>query len=167
MRLLITYSSRTGNTQKLAEGIYNCMYGIETDIKAISEVKEIDKYTHILVGYWVDSGKPNTEAAEFMSTLRNKKVGIFATLGTYPDSNDAWTSIVKGEDMIKNDNIVIGKYICQGAIDAEVLDTFKPFKSTNEEYLKQVKLKQYEISKLHPNEADILSAAKMFKERLY
>ena len=166
MKVLITYSSKTGNTQKLAEGIFNHMKGIKVDIKEISKVDEISEYSHILVGYWVDKGGPNIEAAQFMSTIKNKKVGIFATLGAYPDSQHGWNSLLKGEDIVKDNNIVIGKYICQGAVDPKIIDIFRSFDSTNPHAITPEKLKRYEIAKMHPNEADINSAAIMFRERL-
>lgn len=62
MKLLITYSSKTGNTKRLAEGIYKNIQLENVDLKAISEVEDLNAYDTLLVGYWVDKGGPNDEA---------------------------------------------------------------------------------------------------------
>ncbi len=157
MNILIAYSSKTGNTKKLAMGIYNNIYeecDLNVSIKPIDEVKCIEDYDAILIGYWVDKGGPNKEAKEFMKRIKNKRVGIFATLGAYPDSNHGLNSLVKG------------KYICQGAVDSNLIEAFKKLDSNNYHAITDEKLRRYKIAKLHPNEAEILSASILFKERL-
>lgn len=169
MNILITYSSKTGNTKKLATGIYKNIgeeYGLNVSIKPIDEVKCIEDYDAILIGYWVDKGGPNKEAKEFMKRIKNKRVGIFATLGAYPDSNHGFNSLVKGEDLLKENNAIIGKYICQGAVDSNLIEAFKKLDSNNYHAITDEKLRRYKIAKLHPNEAEILSASILFKERL-
>ena len=166
MKTLITYSSKTGNTKKLAEGIYKNIGLENVVIQPISEVENIDTYDNILVGYWVDKGGPNKEAAEFMQTIKGKRVGIFATLGAYPDTQHGWDSLINGEALIKEENEVIGKYICQGAIDEKIINFFKTLGGDNPHAITPAKLKRYEIAKQHPNEADMLSAAILFRERI-
>ena len=169
MKILITYSSKTGNTKKLASGIYKNIReecGLNVSIKPINEVKCIEDYDAILIGYWVDKGGPNKEAQEFMKRIKKKRVGIFATLGAYPDSNHGFNSLVKGEDLLKENNEIIGKYICQGAVDSNLIEAFKKLDSNNYHAITDEKLRRYKIAKLHPNEAEILSASILFKERL-
>lgn len=169
MNILITYSSKTGNTKKLATGIYrniNEESKLSVEMKPMDEVKCIEDYDAILIGYWVDKGGPNEEAKEFMKRIRGKKVGIFATLGAYPDSNHAFNSLVQGENLLKENNEIIGKYICQGAVDAKLIEAFKNLDSNNYHAITEEKLRRYKIARLHPNEAEILSASILFKERL-
>ena len=169
MNILITYSSKTGNTEKLATGIYkniNEEHGLNVEIKPIAQVKCTENYDAILIGYWVDMGVPNEEAKKFMEKIKNKKVGIFATLGAYPDSNHGFYSLVRGEDLLKENNEIIGKYICQGAVDPNLIEAFKKLDSNNYHAITDEKLRRYKIAKLHPNEAEILSASILFKERL-
>ena len=101
-----------------------------------------------------------------MKRIKNKRVGIFATLGAYPDSNHGFNSLVKGEDLLKENNEIIGKYICQGAVDSNLIEAFKKLDSNNYHAITDEKLRRYKIAKLHPNEAEILSASILFKERL-
>lgn len=169
MNILITYSSETGNTKKLAEGIYkniNEDNRLNVKIRPIKEVENIDDYDAILVGYWVDKGGPNKEAEAFMRKIKNKKVGIFATLGAYPDSKHGFNSLLRGEELLEENNEVIGKYICQGAVSPKLIEAFKKLDSSNHHAITAEKMKRYKIAELHPNEAEVLSAAILFKERL-
>lgn len=166
MKTLIVYSSRTGNTKKLAEGIYNNLSLSNMDIKPLHEVGSVEGYETILVGYWVDKGGPNEEAESFMKELKGKKVGIFATLGAYPDSQHAWDSLLNGENLVKEYNVVIGKYICQGKIDSELIERFKNLPSNHHHSLNEERLERYKKAEKHPNEIDILSAVNLFQDRL-
>lgn len=166
MNTLITYSSKTGNTKRLAEGIYKNIALDNVTIKPIHEVEDLEAYETILVGYWVDKGRPNQEAAEFMEKIRGKRVGIFTTLGAYPDTQHGWDSLVNGEALVKEHNEVLGRYICQGAIDEKLIAFFRKLGSDNPHAITPEKLKRYEIAKQHPNEADMLAAAILFRERI-
>ncbi|OON99864.1 MAG: hypothetical protein ATN35_10495, partial [Epulopiscium sp. Nele67-Bin004] len=144
-------------------------------------------YDTILVGYWVDKGGPNKEATKFLSSLKGKRVGIFATLGAYPDSKHGMDSLLRGEDLVKEDNEVIGKFACQGAVNPKFLALFQSLTSPDEtdtsiagklkgqfanaDFVKNhamtpERIKRYEIAKNHPDKMDIRYAANLFKERL-
>ncbi len=80
MKILVAYSSKTGNTKKLAAGIYSLLKrdveDLDISICKMSNAKDLDAYDTILVGYWVDKGGPNKEATKFLSSLKGKRVGI-------------------------------------------------------------------------------------------
>ena len=52
MKTLIVYSSKTGNTRKVAEAIH-AVLPAGTDIFPVSEAPEPDAYDFVVVGYWV------------------------------------------------------------------------------------------------------------------
>ena len=53
MKTLVTYSTKTGNTKKVAESIAKAIENSE--IKDIAEVNNLD-YDLIIVGTWIDKG---------------------------------------------------------------------------------------------------------------
>lgn len=166
MNVLVTYSSLTGNTKRLAEGIYKEIQVSEKDILPMKEVTDISNYDVILVGYWVDKGGPNKEAAAFLETVKDKKVGLFATLGYWPDSDHGWNSLINGENLVKENNKVIGKYICQGSLSEKIISMFEKLPADNPHAINDEKRRRYEIAKAHPSEIDIAAGAELFKERL-
>lgn len=166
MKILVTYSSLSGNTKKLAEGIYNNIEATEKVILPIKQVESVDDFDVVLVGYWVDRGGPNKEAATFMESLSGKIVGVFATLGFWPDSKHAWDSIEKGEQIISENNTVLAKFICQGGISAAIIKQFSSLPADNPHAITPEKLKRYSIAEKHPSDIDILAAGELFRERL-
>ncbi|OOB78948.1 MAG: hypothetical protein BEN18_05650 [Epulopiscium sp. Nuni2H_MBin001] len=185
MKILIAYNSKTGNTKKLATGIYQTL---RTQLPQhqiictpINRLKSINGFDVILVGYWVDKGGPNKEATKFMKTIKNTKVGIFATLGEQPDSKHGMKALLRGEALVKQNNNVIGKFACQGAVSPKVLTFFKMLNHIdknpklkgkfNDEFIKNhaltpEKAKMYKLGAMHPNELDIKYASALFKERM-
>lgn len=165
-KVLVTYSSKTGNTKKLAEGIFGGLENVEKTILPMAEVSSIEEYDTILAGYWVDKGGPNEEAAAFLKTIENKKIGLFATLAFWPDSEHGYQSILNGEKLVKEKNQVIGKYICQGKIDDKMVEIFEKMPEGNPHKPTPEKRKRYKISANHPSAADIAAAAELFRERI-
>jgi|UniRef100_UPI003FED8C8A flavodoxin family protein len=166
MKILVTYSSKTGNTKKLAEGIYEGLGEMEKEILPMSEVKSLDAYDTVLAGYWVDKGGANEEAAAFLKEISGKKVGVFATLAFWPDSDHGVGAIKAGEDLVKEKNHVIGRYICQGKIDPRMIEIFEKMPKDNPHYPTPEKRKRHRISANHPSAADIACAAELFRERI-
>lgn len=165
MKVLVTYSSKTGNTKKLAEGIFDRITE-DKEILPMSEVKDLEKYDVVLAGYWVDRAAPNNEAKTFLESIDNKKVGVFATLAFWADSEHAWESLRAGEAIVKEKNEVIGKFICQGKLDEKIIEMFEKLPDNNPHKTTPEKRKRYEIAKNHPSPADIAAAAELFSERL-
>jgi flavodoxin len=166
MKVLITYSSLTGNTKKLAEGIYEGIQAEIKEIKPMKEVAELEIYDVILVGYWVDKGGPNEEAKKFLERLEGKKVGIFATLGFWADSEHAFNSLLNGEAIVKDKNQVIAKYICQGKLSESIIARFEKLPADNPHAITEEKRRRYAVAKNHPSEVDIAYAVELFSERL-
>lgn len=164
-KILVTYSSLTGNTKKLAEGIYEAL-NMPKDIMPMKEVKDLDSYDVVLAGYWVDKGGPNEEAKKFLENIEGKKVGIFATLAYWPDTQHGWNSLIRGEELVKDKNTVIGRFICQGKLSDKIIERFKSFPADNPHSITEEKLKRYKIAANHPSKVDIAAAAELFTERL-
>ena len=52
---LIVYSSKTGNTEKVAKKFYEAG-GERCDLAAVKQVPAVDDYKVIFSGFWVDKG---------------------------------------------------------------------------------------------------------------
>lgn len=166
MKVLVTYSSKTGNTKKLAEGIFEGLEVADKQIMPMKEVTDLAAYDVVLAGYWVDKAGPNEEAKVFLQGLENKVVGLFATLGFWPDSEHAWQSLCNGEALVKDKNKVIAKYICQGKLDSKIIQMFEKLPQDNPHAVTPEKRKRYEIAANHPSKVDLLAGAELFNERL-
>ena len=162
MKTLVTYSTLTGNTKKVAEAVFEAVSG-EKEIMDIKSIKETDEYDRILVGYWVDKGDANEEAKKFMETLKNKKVGTFGTLGAYPDSEHAQKCVEKISDALRaNNNTVIAEFICQGAIDPKIIETMRKMGSNGPHAPTPEREARWAQAAKHPDEADFAAAKNIF-----
>lgn len=56
MGVQIVYTSRTGNTEKLAEAVFAAVPAKEKNVKRIEERTERDDGEMYLVGFWTDRG---------------------------------------------------------------------------------------------------------------
>ncbi|ABV33807.1 MULTISPECIES: flavodoxin family protein [Pseudothermotoga] len=166
MKILLTYSSLTGNTKKVADGIHKVLKKYETTYLAMNEIHSkdfIDRFDIVIVGCWVDKGMPNKEALDFMKMIKNKKVGLFVTLGAYPDSQHAKGALQRCVEKIEeNRNIVIAKFICQGKISEKLINFFKTLPPDHPHALTEEKLRGYEMAAKHPDEEDIRKAQEVF-----
>ena len=95
MKALVVYSSRTGNTRKIAEAIAAVLPGCE--IHPVESAPAPEGYDLVAVGYWVDKGMPDAQAKAYLETVRDAKVALFGTLGAWPDSDHARDCIAQGE----------------------------------------------------------------------
>ena len=119
MKYLVVYSSRTGNTKKVAEAIYQIVPE-EKSISPVENAPDPSDYDFIAVGYWVDKGDVDTAAKSYMEKLNGQTVGLFFTLGAYPDSEHAEKAAERGRELCHKAN-VIGTFICHGKVDPKLI----------------------------------------------
>ena len=82
--LLLTYASRYGSTQEVAEKIADTLRedGFRVDIQAMQDVRQLDSYDAVLLGAAIYNARWHPEAHVFLSkyqeTLKQHWVAIFA-----------------------------------------------------------------------------------------
>lgn len=163
MKILLTYSSKTGNTKAVADAIFEVLPD-GADFFEISKVADVHSYDAVIVGFWVDKGVPNKEADDFIRQIRNKKVAYFFTLGAYPDSEHASVCAHYTTDLFrKNGNTIEASFRCQGKIDPELTKMFLSFPKGHPHYMDEERRKRHEQAATHPDAADLKNAQEVFK----
>lgn len=165
MKILITYSSRTGNTKKIAEAIYE-VFQEEAELLPIQKVEDISPYEYIFVGGWADKGTLDSKALEFIQEIKEKKIAIFATLGAYPYSIHAHEILVRTAEKVDKSNRIVGSFICQGAVDPALLKRFESFPKDDPHYPNARSRKRHEIAANKPDEEDCKEAQKIFRQMI-
>lgn len=163
MKVQVIYSSLTGCTKKVATAIFD---GIDAEQKTIHDLKDgapVLDGDIILLGYWGISGNPNDEMKEFLKTVKGKAVGVFCTLGYYADSAHARQTVEAGLDLVKENNEIIGAYVCNGAVAQTLIDG--QGKGGNHTPTEQKEIR-WEIMRNHPTAAECALAAERFNERI-
>ena len=148
-KYLIVYSSRTGNTRRMAEAFYEAA----PKGSRLAEIREgVDpaEFDAVFVGFWVDKGMPNAQARDYLASLQNTDVVLFATLGADPTSEHAQTSLQKAADLLADN--------CRVAIDPKLIEAMRKHAKPNSYHTPEQMRRSVEESAGHPNEADFAKA---------
>lgn len=152
----IVYSSRTGNTKKLAATIHkvlpsdSCFY-----YGTIDNVK--DKLSNIIyIGFWTERGNADSLTIEFLKKLKNKKIFLFGTAG-YGGSEDYFRNIINNvKKNIDSSNILIGTFMCQGKMPLAVKERYENMAKQNNSSVDIDKLiRNFEEALSHPDVTDL------------
>ncbi|MDR1428757.1 MAG: flavodoxin family protein [Spirochaetaceae bacterium] len=159
---LIVYSSKTGNTRKLAQGIHRGLeeaLGLPVRLEAVEDNPGPGS-AWILVGFWADRGNADQKALGYLNSLEGRAIGLFGTLGAYPDSAHAQDLSRKVSDTAAGKNTVLGCFLCQGKIDPALTERFRSLPADNPHAMTEDRMKRHAEAAKHPDEADIASAVK-------
>ncbi len=163
MRPVVVYSSKTGNTKKVAEAVQAALPE-GTPIRLAPEMSDISDFDLVYMGYWVDRGTADEAAREAMAKITGKKVALFATLGAYPDSDHAKESLEKGAACLGADCDVVGTFICQGAIDPALQERMRQFPPDHPHAVTPERLQRWKDASTRPDEEDCANAASFARE---
>lgn len=163
MKTLIVYSSKTGNTKKVAEGILEVLPK-DTVIASVEEDVDPSEFDVVLVGFWVDRGIADAKAKKYIEKIKGKKVGIFGTLGAYPESEHGKQSIINTKELLEPQNEVIAEFLCQGKIDPKLIEMFESLPLDHPHGMTEERRKRHKDASSHPDEHDIKKAQEIFKE---
>lgn len=113
MKVLIAYSSRTGNTRRVAEALAKA--APEGSLLAsVEDTPSADGFDVVFAGYWLDRGGPDAKAKEFLHSLHGKHIVLFETMGADPRSEHAYTGFANAGTALSPDNQIVGVFAVQG-----------------------------------------------------
>ena len=80
MSYAIVFSSKTGNTELLADTLHSCLPQADCCYFGNPNPAAMEADT-LYVGFWTDKGKADESASDFLKQLRGKQVFLFGTAG--------------------------------------------------------------------------------------
>ncbi len=148
MKNLIVYSSKTGNTKKLAEALYDYIPGPK-EIAPVTEAPEPEGYTFIGVGFRLENGEPDKAAQEYLKKIIDDcQVFLFLTHACKRGSEMVKNAFKIARELPKNARIV-GDFDCLGEVPEDILEELRK-KDPVPEWVSEA-----DAAKGHPNEEDI------------
>ena len=99
MKSIILYSSLTGNTKSVAEAMASVMPEGTPCVSVKDAPENLADYDTVFVGFWVDRGTANKEAAKLIETL---KTSLEKTLDTANDQLKKLDAPLKTAENISN-----------------------------------------------------------------
>ncbi len=164
MKILIVYSSKTGNTKKLCEGVYDGIKNdYDVDIVELGKDTLIEGYDLVIDGFWVDRGTANSKSKKFIKSIRNKNVLLLGTLGAAPDSEHGKKCVKKVAELVDDSNDYLGVFLARGKVDPKLTSRIKLLPLP-----KEIKDKMYEasINSRETNADDIANAISFVKSKI-
>ena len=155
MSYAIVYSSRTGNTEMLAQALRNalpqedCVYYGTPDVKALAAER-------LYVGFWTDKGSCDAQTAAFLARMSGKEVFLFGTAGFGGESAYFKASLRRVEERLGSGNTVIGTYMCQGKMPGSVRERYEKMLSDPAHASRaQAMIDNFDSALSHPDAQDL------------
>jgi len=116
MKVLVAYMSKTGNTKKVAEAIYEEISG-EKVIKKIDEVGSIEGFDLAFLGFPIHASGPDRKAAKFLKKhcTNGRKIALFITHCAPEEAEEILPWLDKFRHAASGADIV-GMFNCQGEL---------------------------------------------------
>lgn len=155
----VIYSSKTHNTEKLAEIIYHAIPDESKVLIRAAGDMDSDIADTYFIGFWNNKGTCSFEIFDFLSKLSGKKVALFGTcgMGNSPQYYDYIAHQVSA--ILPDENQYFGAYLCQGKL-SEVIG--HKYEALLEEHPEDGQLRKmldvYETGLTHPDEVDFMNA---------
>jgi flavodoxin len=161
VKVLTAYSSKTGNTKKVAEAIHALMPEGSV-LAALPSAPAPEDFDFIALGFWVDKGTADALALEYLRKINGKKVGLFMTLGASPNSEHAKKSMSAVKALLEPHNTVVREFICQGKIDPALSRMFEKFPAGHPHAMTPERKNLHAEASKHPDQEDLRRAAACF-----
>ncbi len=156
MRIAVIYSSRTGNTRKVAQAIHESLPD-GAELCSVDDPTDPTRFDLIFLGFWVDKGTANRDAQNFMQKLSGQRVALFGTLGAYPDSDHGRQCLERVSALVPT-CAVVDTFLCQGAIDPKLIEWMKTLPADDPHGPNEARRKLWLDAEAHPDEGDLASA---------
>lgn len=152
-KILVTYMSQTGNTQKIAGAIHEALAG-EKVIKPYTDVeeKEINSSDLVFIGFPVQAHGVPPRMEEFLRRIpKGKKIAIFCTHGSFSGTHLSREALQHAAVLAARAK-VLGSFSCRGRVAPEVMETL----SKSPEHHAWAEMAA--TARAHPDEHDIEDA---------
>jgi flavodoxin len=158
MKILITYYSDTGNTEKVANAIKDELNHIFTDTLPVADVQSVEEYDLIFCGFSVHAHSVPAKMEQFIKNIPvNKNVAFFATHGSMRGGPLSVTAFYHAIGCVPQGK-VLGTFGCQGAVKMSLLDAL----SEKPEHSSWVAEARHAAG--HPDASDLSDAKKWAKQ---
>ena len=166
MKYAVVFSSKTGNTKRLAEAIRaalgeaECIYFGPPDPKALEAPR-------LYVGFWTDKGTCDADSAAFLSHTAGHRVFLFGTAGF--GGSDAYFSkiLASVRAQLPDGAEEAGCWMCQGRMPQAVRSRYEAMQAKEPENARyKMLIENFDAALAHPDANDLEAAAAWAKSCL-
>ena len=153
MTRAIVYSSRTGNTELLAETLRqtlpDCLYFGAPSPEAL-------KADRIYVGFWTEKGCCDSQTAVFLKTVTDQEVFLFGTAGFGVDQDYFDKVLKRSARYLRKSAKQVGSFLCQGKMPMAVRQRYEKMRGGLVKVPNlQGMIENFDRALTHPDSADL------------
>ena len=127
MSYAIVFSSKTGNTELLADTLHNYLPQADCCYFGNPNPAAMEADT-LYVGFWTDKGKADADTLDFLQQLHGKRVFLFGTAGFGGSAPYFEKILAATRKALDGSNTVIGSFMCQGKMPMSVRQRYENMK---------------------------------------
>jgi flavodoxin len=151
MKALVTYFSKTGNTEKVARAIYDAL-PVDKDIKPIQNLDSAAGYDIVFCGFPVFAHSVPGKAQPFIKALgEGQKVAFFSTHGSLRGGQLPKQAFENAIGLAPKAN-VLGHFGCRGKVDPKIIEMLMK-QQENKAWAEEA-----QSADMHPDQADLEDA---------
>ena len=157
MKALVTYYSQTGNTEKVAQAIFDAIERAEKDLKPLEEVEGVADYDLVFCGFPVQAHSVPPKMEPILKNMpEGKNLALFATHGSLRGGELAITAFYYALSLASKAKIV-GTFGCRGKVKPSLLDALLE-KPEHKAWVMEA-----QSAAGHPDDADLADAKEFAK----
>lgn len=156
MNYSIMFKSVTGNTELLANTVLHTLPLKKCTYFGGFNKSEVEKSDIIFVGFGAENDTCTEDVAEFLKTLKNKRIALFGTVNAANENGYFDSIISKVAENISSENEIVGGFICKG-------DMYKEPEKDNPNIL----FTGSNYSSVHPNIIDLVNIRDFARNMYY
>ncbi len=131
-KVLIIYSSETGNTKKVCEKAYSFFKDdivLEKKIISINEISKInlDEFKNIIIGCWINKANADAKTRKLLSNIKDKNIWYIATLAARINSKHAEKTRVNLEKIFSKNNDFVKGILVRGKVSENIKRKMETF----------------------------------------
>jgi hypothetical protein len=115
MKSIVVYSSKSGNTRKLAEAAFEALPFADKEIYPVSEAPDPAGYDLVVAAFWLMAGTSDPASAEYLPRVKGGRLFLAATHGAAANSAHARAAMQKARELALPAEVV-GSFNCQGEV---------------------------------------------------
>ena len=166
MKILVVYSSRTGNTKQVAEAVRAALPE-GTELFPLASAPDPALYDLVFAGFWAKRGAPNPAMNAFLQRLDKKPLGMFGTMGARVGSPHA-RKIEESARLAASRCRVLGVFLCPGKVDPAWLERRAADSSLGKNHpMTAERAARLAETALHPDADDLRAAGVFARDALH
>lgn len=168
-KILTQVSSITGNTRKVADFVINMLKKEGHEVVEITSIDKIDsnklsQFDFIIVFFWCRKSAMDDKSNKLVDAITGSKIMAIGTLGGRAEGPYGQRVRENVREQINKENACLDVFVCRGKVNLNRTWERAKLPKDAPHYLDEEGVRRHLESQSHPDNCDLLAAAKFALE---